>query len=65
LRNSSSPVESTNNEVTARWQKRNGMSWSKSDSHVLTALSRLVCNRCHERWVREHSIPLEFIDKAA
>jgi hypothetical protein len=65
LRNSSSPVESANNEVTARRQKRHGMSWSKSGSHALTALSRLVCNRCHERWVREHSIPLEFIDKAA
>jgi hypothetical protein len=65
LRNSSSPVGSANNEVTARRQKRHGMSWSKAGSHALTALSRLVCNRCHEHWVQEHSIPLVFIDKAA
>jgi hypothetical protein len=65
LRNSSSPVESANNEVTARRQKRYGMSWSKPSSHALKALSRLACNRCHEHWVREHSIPLVFIDKTA
>lgn len=65
LRNASSPVESANNEVTARRQKRHGMSWSKPGSHALTALSVLVCNRCHERWVREHTILLEFVDEAA
>lgn len=65
LRNASSLVESANNEVTARRQKRNGMSWSQPGSHALTALSALVCNRCHKRWVREHTIPLEFVDKAA
>ena len=56
---------SANNAVTARRQKRNGMSWSKPGSHALTALSVLVCNRCHERWVREHTILLEFVDEAA
>ena len=65
LRNSSSPVESANNDVTVRRQKRNGMSWSKHGSHALTALSMLVCNRCHKHWVREHTIPLVVIDKAA
>ncbi len=65
LRNASSPVESANNEVTARRQKRNGMSWSKLGSHALTALSVLVCNGCHETWVREHTIPLQFVNKAA
>jgi hypothetical protein len=25
----------------------------------------LVCNGCHETWVREHTIPLQFVDKAA
>ena len=65
LRNGSSPVESANNEVTARRQKRNGMSWSKSGSQALTALSVLVCNRCQDVWVREHIIPLRFVDKAA
>ena len=65
LRNASSPAESANNQVTARRQKRNGMSWSKLGSHALTALSVLVCNRCHETWVREHTIPLQFVNKAA
>ena len=44
LRNASSPVESANNQLTARRQKRNGMSWSKAGSQALTALSVLVCN---------------------
>jgi hypothetical protein len=65
LRNASSPVESANNEVTARRQKHHGMSWSKLGSHALTALSVLVCNGCHETWVREHTIPLQFVNKAA
>jgi len=65
LRNASSPAESANNAVTDRRQKHNGMSWSKSGSQALTALSVLVCNRCHERWVREHTIPFEFVDEAA
>ncbi len=65
LRNGSSGVESANNQVTARRQKRNGMSWSKAGSHALTALSVLVCNRCQDIWVREHTIPLRFVDKKA
>ena len=65
LRNGSSPVESDNNQVTARRQKRNGMSWSKAGSHALTALSVLVCNRCQQIWVREHNIPLRFVDNKA
>jgi hypothetical protein len=32
---------------------------------ALTAFSVLACNRCQERWVREHTIPLEFVDEAA
>ncbi len=63
LRNGSSSVESANNQVTARRQKRNGMSWSEAGSHALTALNVLVCNRCQGIWVREHTIPLEFADK--
>jgi hypothetical protein len=65
LPNGSSRVESANNKVTARRQKRNGMSGSKAGSHALTALSVLVCNRCQGIWVRKHTIPLQFIDKAA
>ena len=66
LRNGSSPVESANNQVTARRQKRNGMSWSKAGSHALTALSVLVCNRCQDIWVKEHTVPLRFVvDKEA
>jgi hypothetical protein len=65
LRNSSGPVESANNELTARRQKHNGMSWSEQGSRALTALSMVVSNRAHESWVREHRFPLEFVDKAA
>jgi len=31
----------------------------------LTALSVLVCNRCQAIWVRKHTIPLRFVNKAA
>ncbi len=65
LPNGSSRVESANNEVTARRQKRNGMSWSKAGSHALTALSVLVSNGCQGIWVQENTIPLRFADKAA
>jgi len=65
LRHGSSPVESANNEVTARRQKRNGMSWSKAGSQALTALSVLVCNHAQAIWVRDHTIPLRFVSKAA
>ena len=65
LRNGSSSVESANNQVTARRQKRNGMSWSKPGSHALTALSVLVCNRCQGIWVRKHIFPLQFVDTKA
>lgn len=65
LPNGSSRIESANNEVTARRQKHNGMSWSKAGSHALTALSVLICNRCQGIWVREHTIPWRFVDTAA
>ena len=44
LPNSSNPVERSNNLVTARRQKHNGMSWSKAGSHALTALNVGVFN---------------------
>jgi ribosomal protein L32 len=37
----------------------------KRGSQALTALSVPVCNRCHETWVREHTIPLRFVNEAA
>jgi hypothetical protein len=65
LRNASSPVESANNEVTARRQKHQGMSWSTRGSQTMTALRMVVCNRCCETWVRDDVIPLDFSVKAA
>ena len=64
LRNASSPVESANNQLTARRQKRNGMSWSANGSWALTALSTVVANRCCSTWVNEHTIPLAFADNS-
>ena len=65
LRNGRSPVESANHEVTARRQKHHGRSWSTAGSQALTALSVLVCNRGQAIWVREHTLPLQFVNKAA
>jgi len=45
LPNSSSPAERCNNLVTARRQKRHGMSWSENGSYAQTALRRPAgCN---------------------
>jgi hypothetical protein len=65
LPNSSNPVERSNNLVTARRQKHNGMSWSKAGSHALTALNAVVLNGGVQRWVRQREIALEFVPKAA
>lgn len=65
LPNSSNPVERSNNLVTARRQKHNGMSWSKAGSHALTALNTVVLNGGVQRWVRQREIALEFVPKAA
>jgi hypothetical protein len=65
LPNSSNPVERSNNLVTARRQKHNGMSWSKAGSHALTALNAVVLNGGVQRWVRQREIALEFVSKAA
>lgn len=65
LRNASSPVESANNQLTARRQKHKGMSWSAPGSWAMTALSMVVANRCCATWVNEQVIPLRFVEKAA
>jgi hypothetical protein len=62
---SSNPVERSNNLVTARRQKHNGMSWSKAGSHALTALNAVVLNGGVQQWVRQREIAFEFAVKAA
>jgi hypothetical protein len=65
LPNSSNPVEHSNNLVTARRQKHNGMSWSKAGSHALTALIAGVLNGGVEQWVQQREIAFDFLAKAA
>ena len=65
LPNSSNPVERANNLVTSKRQKHQGMSWSKSGSHALTALSAVVLNGATQTWVRNRVIPFKFVAKAA
>ena len=62
---SSNPVERSNNRVTDRRQKHNGMSWSKAGSHALTALNAVVLNGGVQQWVRQREIAFEFAVKAA
>ena len=63
LQNSSNPAERMNNILTASRQKRNGMSWSKTGSHALTALTSVVCNKATKSWLQNKIIPLAFVDK--
>ncbi len=65
LPNSSSPVERSNNLVTSRRQKHNGMSWSKDGSYALTALNAVVVNGGVQQWVREHTVPFKLVARAA
>jgi hypothetical protein len=60
LKNSSNSVERMNNIVTASRQKHNGMSWSKSGSHALTALTAVVCNKATKRWLQKGVVSLVF-----
>ncbi len=65
LPNSSSPVERSNNLVTSRRQKHNGMSWSKDGSYALTALNAVVVNGGVQQWVRERTVPFKLAARAA
>ena len=65
LPNSSSPVERSNNLVTSRRQKHNGMSWSKDGSYALTALNAVVVNGGVQQWVRERTVPFKLVARAA
>ncbi len=65
LPNSSSPVERSNNLVTSRRQKHNGMSWSKHGSYALTALNAVVVNDGVQQWVRERTVPFKLVPRAA
>ena len=65
LPNSSNPVERSNNLVTSKRQKHNGMSWSKNGSYGLTALNAVVINGGVQQWIREHTMPFELEKEAA
>jgi hypothetical protein len=64
LRNSSNPAECSNNLVTSQRQKKNGMSWSESGSHALSAIACVVLNKCTKSWLTEGKFHLS-LDQAA
>jgi hypothetical protein len=49
---SSNPVEKSNDDVVARRQKHNGMSWAEDGSHALATLSGVHRNGETENWLR-------------
>jgi hypothetical protein len=65
LPNSSNPVERCNNQVTARRQKHQGMSWSENGSYAVTALNAVTVNRATKQWVEKRTIPFVLVAKAA
>ena len=65
LPNSNKEVERTNNLVTSRRQKHNGMSWSSNGSHALTALTAVAVNDAIQPFLKNHEIPFEFLEKEA
>lgn len=56
LRNSSNPVEKTNDILVARRQKHNGMSWSKHGSSALAAIEMVYQNGYEDIWFRHGQI---------
>lgn len=65
LPNSSSPVERSNNQVTAMRQKHHGMSWSENGSYALTALNAVAANHATTEWLESRFIPFVLVAKAA
>ena len=57
LRNSSNPVEKTNDILVAQRQKHNGMSWSKYGSSALAAIEMVFYNGYEDIWFRFGQIP--------
>ena len=56
LRNSSNPVEKTNDILVAQRQKHNGMSWSKYGSSALAAIEMVYQNGYGDIWFRHGRI---------
>lgn len=65
LPNSSNPVERSNNLVTAKRQKHQGMSWSDDGSYALTSLNALTVNNAASQWLQNRSFNLTWAAKAA
>lgn len=60
LRNSSNRGEKANDLIVSDRQKHNGMSWSKSGSAALAAVSALVRNREYKHWFQTGSLSFSF-----
>ena len=56
LRNSSNPVEKSNDILVAQRQKHNGMSWSEHGSSALAAIEMVYQNRYEDTWFRHERI---------
>jgi hypothetical protein len=63
LCNSSNSVETANNLIVARRQKKKGMSWSHDGSIYLGKVSCLCHNGDLETWVTENTIPFRPVVK--
>lgn len=60
LRNSSNLGEKANDLIVSDRQKHNGMSWSKSGSAALAAVSALARNREYKRWFQTGTLSFSF-----
>jgi len=60
LTNSSNRGEKANDLIVSDRQKHNGMSWSKSGSTALAAISALVRNQEYKRWFQSGTLSLGF-----
>ncbi len=56
LRNSSNPVEKSNDILVAQRQKHNGMSWSEHGRSALAAIEMVYQNRYEDTWFRHGRI---------
>ncbi len=61
LRNSSNLGEKANDMLVASRQKHNGMSWSKTGSAALAALTALVFNQEYSQWFRTGKLNFKLV----
>lgn len=64
LRNSSNTVEKANDQLVAKRQKHNGMSWSPQGSIALASLQAIITNKEQDLWLNKKNLSFSWAKAA-